>query len=92
MTQIKQPMKAAKLITFIALGCAMLVSLMGCPKRDPTMTPVTLTSIKDATLYEDATGALSNGAGPNMFAGSKGGCQLYVAWWRSTSQERCPQE
>jgi hypothetical protein len=85
MTQIKQPMieakvdrkidervmsgppKAAKLTTFIALGCVMLGSLMGC-----TTSKVTMTSIKDTTLYEDATGALSNGAGEHMFAGTKG--------------------
>lgn len=61
------PPKAAKLTTFIALGCMMLGSLMGCTKPKATMT-----SVKDATLYEDATGALSNGAGQHMFAGTKG--------------------
>ena len=69
------PLKAGKLTTFFALGCVMLITPMGCPKRNPTMTSVTLTSIKDATLYEDATGALSNGAGQHMFAGSKGAGQ-----------------
>ena len=64
--------KAAKLTTFIALGCVMLVSFMGCTKSKVTMTSVTMTSIKDATLYEDTTGALSNGAGQHMFAGTKG--------------------
>jgi len=69
--------KAVKLATFVALGCVMLGSLMGCPKpkgtlTSGTLTSVTLTSIKDATLYEDATGALSNGAGQGMFAGTKG--------------------
>lgn len=71
-TVMSGPLKAAKLTTFIALGCVMLVSLMGCPKPNVTNTSVTLTSIKDATLYEDATGALSNGAGQGMFAGTKG--------------------
>jgi hypothetical protein len=61
------PPKAAKLTTFIALGCLMLGSLMGCTKSQATMT-----SVKDATLYEDATGARSNGAGQHMFAGTKG--------------------
>ena len=69
---MSRPLKAAKLTTFIALGCVMLGSLMGCPKPNVTMTSVTMTSIKDATLYEDATGALSNGAGQHMFAGTKG--------------------
>lgn len=45
----------------------MLGSVIGC-----TTTRVTVTSIKDATLYEDPAGALSNGAGPHMFAGTKG--------------------
>ncbi len=40
------------------------------------MTSVTMTSIKDATLYEDAAGALSNGAGQHMFAGTKGAGRL----------------
>lgn len=66
------PLKAAKLTTFIALGCVMLGSLLGCPKPQGTMTSVSMTSVKDATLYEDATGALSNGAGQGMFAGTKG--------------------
>jgi len=65
------PLKAVKL-TFIALGGVRLGSLMGCPKPKGTTTSVTLTSIKDATLYKDATGALSNGAGQHMFAGAKG--------------------
>jgi hypothetical protein len=65
------PLKPAKLTTFIALGCVML-GMMGCPKPNATMSSVTVTSIKDTTLYEDATGALSNGAGQHMFAGTKG--------------------
>lgn len=73
--EMSGPLKAVKLMTFIALGCVMLTGLMGCPKRNVTMTSVTLTSIKDATLYEDATGALSNGAGQHMFAGTKGAGQ-----------------
>ncbi|MEM0961097.1 MAG: DNRLRE domain-containing protein [Bacteroidota bacterium] len=32
-------------------------------------TEVTLTPTRDNTLYEDANGALSNGAGPNFFSG-----------------------
>jgi hypothetical protein len=66
------PLKAAKLATFLGLGCVMLGSLMGCTKPNVTTTSTTLTSIKEATLYEDATGALSNGAGQHLFAGSKG--------------------
>jgi len=66
------PWKVAELTTFIGLGCVMLGSLMGCPNPKGTMTSVTLTSIKDTTLYKDATGALSNGAGQHMFAGTKG--------------------
>jgi len=50
----------------------MLGSLVGCPKSKSALTSGTLTSIKDTTLYEDATGALSNGAGQHMFAGTKG--------------------
>ncbi|MFN0141196.1 MAG: DNRLRE domain-containing protein [Pyrinomonadaceae bacterium] len=65
------PLNVAKLATFIALGCVVL-GIIGCPKRSVPATSVTLTSIKDATLYEDATGALSNGAGQAMFAGTKG--------------------
>ena len=65
-------LKAAKLTIFIALGCLLLGSLVGCPKPKVTMTSVSMTSIKDATLYEDAAGALSNGAGQHMFAGTKG--------------------
>ena len=67
---MSSPPKAAKLTTFIALGCVMLGRLMGCTKSK-----VTMTSVKDTTLYEDTTGALSNGAGQNMFAGSKGAGQ-----------------
>ena len=85
MTQMKQPIieakvdreidervmsgtpKTAKLMTFIALGCVMLGSVMGCTKSK-----VTMTSIKDTTLYEDVTGALSNGAGQNMLSGTTG--------------------
>lgn len=66
------PWQAAKLTTFIALGLVMVGSLVGCPKPKGTTTSVTLTSIKDTTLYKDATGALSNGAGQGMFAGTKG--------------------
>ena len=69
------PLKAAKLTTFIALGCVMLGGLTGCPKRNVTTTSIELTSIKDTTLYEDATGALSNGAGQHMFAGARGAGQ-----------------
>lgn len=69
---ISGPLKVAKLTTFIALGCVMLGSLVGCPKPKVAMTSVSMTSIKDATLYEDAAGALSNGAGQHMFAGTKG--------------------
>lgn len=69
MTQMKQAVpKTARLTTFIALGWVMLGSLMGCATRSQ----VTLTAVRDATLYEDATGALSNGAGQHMFAGTKG--------------------
>ena len=66
--------KAAKLMTFIALGCGMLGSLTGCTKvtMPATMASVSMISIKDTTLYEDLTGALSNGAGQGMFAGTKG--------------------
>jgi len=65
--------KAAKLMPFIALGCVMLGSVTGCTKSEVTMTSieVAMTSIKDTTLYEDLTGALSNGAGQHMFAGTK---------------------
>ena len=66
------PLKAVKLTTLIALGCLMLVTLMGCPGPKSALTSSTVTSIKDATLYEDATGALSNGSGQHMFAGTKG--------------------
>ena len=69
---ISGPLKAAKLTTFIALGFVMLGSLVGCPKPKVAMTSVSMTSVKDTTLYEDATGALSNGAGQHMFAGTKG--------------------
>ncbi|MGH9872286.1 MAG: DNRLRE domain-containing protein [Pyrinomonadaceae bacterium] len=69
------PLKAVQMTAFMALGCVMLFRLMGCPKRNVTMTSVTLTSIKDATLYEDATGGLSNGSGQHMFAGTKGAGQ-----------------
>lgn len=65
-------LKAAKLTTSIALGCVMLASLVGCPKPKVAMTSVSMTSVKDTTLYQDATGALSNGAGQGMFAGTKG--------------------
>lgn len=66
------PPKTAKLTTFVALGCVMLASLMGCTRSKVTTTSVSMTSVKDTTLYEDATGALSNGAGQHMFAGTKG--------------------
>ena len=67
------PSKAANLTIFIALGCVMLGSVTGCTKSEVTTTSiVTMTSIKDTTLYEDLTGALSNGAGQGMFAGTKG--------------------
>ncbi len=49
---------------------AMLVTLTACPfavRADV----VTLTSSKDNTLYEDAGGALSNGAGEHCFTGKK---------------------
>lgn len=72
---MSRPLKAAKLATFIALGCVMLGNT-GCPKPKVAMTSVTMTSIKDATLYEDAAGALSNGAGQHMFAGTKGAGHL----------------
>ena len=65
-------LKVAKLTIFISLGCVMLGSLVGCPKPKVAMTSVSITSVKDTTLYEDATGALSNGAGQGMFAGTKG--------------------
>ena len=65
------PRKAAKLTTFIALGCVMLGSVIGCTKPK-----VAMTSIKDTTLYEDPTGTLSNGAGQHMFAGTKGAGHL----------------
>jgi len=67
-------MTQMKLTTFIAVGCVMLGSAIGC-----TTSKVTLTSIKDTTLYEDAAGALGNGAGQHMFAGTKGDGHLMRA-------------
>jgi hypothetical protein len=67
-------MTQMKLTTFIAVGCVMLGSVIGC-----TTSKVTLTSIKDATLYQDAAGALGNGAGQHMFAGTKGDGHLMRA-------------
>lgn len=66
--------RVARLTTFIAAGCVMLGGVIGC-----TTSRVTMTSIKDATLYEDAAGALSNGAGQHMFAGTKGDGHLMRA-------------
>jgi hypothetical protein len=65
-------LKVAKLTSFIALGCVSIIILVGCPKPRVALTSASITSVKDATLYEDATGALSNGAGQHMFAGTKG--------------------
>ena len=67
-------MTQMRLTTFIAAGCVMLGSVVGC-----TTSRVTMTSIKDVTLYEDAAGALSNGAGQHMFAGTKGNGRLMRA-------------
>jgi len=41
--------------------------------RAQAQTDVTLTPIKDNTLYEDAVGAVSNGSGTHLFAGTTGG-------------------
>ncbi len=62
--------KAAKPTTFIALACAIFGSVLGCAGHSTS--EVTLTSIKDNTLYEDTAGALGNGAGQHMFAGTNG--------------------
>ena len=86
------PFKAAKLTIFIAVGCVMLGGLMGCPKPRGTMTSVTMTSIKDATLYEDATGALSNGVGQHMFAGTKGAGQSVRGLVAFDIAAKCRQE
>lgn len=67
-------MTRMKLTTFIAVGCVMLGSVTGC-----RTSKVTVTSIKDATLYEVAAGALGNGAGQHMFAGTKGDGHLMRA-------------
>lgn len=68
--------KAAKPTTFMALGCAIFGSVLGChvpPPPGDSTSEATLTSIKDTTLYEDAAGALGNGAGQHMFTGRTGG-------------------
>ena len=67
--------KAAKPTTFIALGCAIFGSALGChvpPPPGDSTSEATLTSIRDTTLYEDAGGALGNGAGQHMFTGNTG--------------------
>jgi hypothetical protein len=63
-----------KLVSFCF---AFLLSLL-LPAAVPTFnthaqTQVTLDASKDNTLYEDAAGSLSNGAGPGFFAGKTGG-------------------
>ena len=64
--------KAARTTILIALACATFGSVMGCHRRaHPPQ--VTMTTIKDNTLYEDVAGALSNGAGDHMFTGRTGG-------------------
>jgi hypothetical protein len=65
--------KAAKQATFIALACVIFGSVLGCDNLFPPGDSTTLTSIKDNALYEDAVGALSNGAGQHMFTGKTGG-------------------
>ena len=55
----------ALLLSF-ALAPALLPALAPTPARADT---ITLAPARDNTLYEDATGALSNGAGPTLFAG-----------------------
>lgn len=62
----------AKRAMMAALVLLLLASVAGCYRPKPVTMSVTLTSVKDATLYEDDAGALSNGAGENMFAGRKG--------------------
>lgn len=73
--------KAPKPTTFIALGCAILGSVLGChllPPPGDSTSEVTLTSIKDNTLYEDSAGAVGNGSGQHMFAGANSGGRLRV--------------
>jgi hypothetical protein len=50
----------------VVLIAVCLCALAAAPSRADT---VTLTSSRDNTLYNDATGSLSNGAGPFMYAG-----------------------
>jgi hypothetical protein len=47
----------------------LLLILIAAPNAQAQGTEITLTPIKDNTLYEDSSGALSNGAGTRMFTG-----------------------
>lgn len=44
--------------------------LAGCLLAVPASAQITLDAAKDNTLYEDATGSLSNGVGPSLFTGN----------------------
>uniref|UniRef100_UPI0035B4BD31 DNRLRE domain-containing protein n=1 Tax=Promineifilum sp. TaxID=2664178 RepID=UPI0035B4BD31 len=59
----------AALAAVLALAGALAVA--AAPSRAPAVITqtVTLAPLKDNTLYESATGALSNGAGQYLFAG-----------------------
>lgn len=46
-----------------------LVTAWGLGEEALAQSEVTLTPVKDNTLYEDTTGAVSNGAGDHLFAG-----------------------
>ncbi len=60
-------------ISGLTRSCAaVLVVLMIFPHNARTQTTVTLDALKDNTLYESATGALSNGAGEHFFVGQTG--------------------
>jgi hypothetical protein len=55
--------------------CA-LVAGLAAPAAAAGATSVVLVPVRDNTLYESATGALSNGAGSYLYAGATGGLAL----------------
>lgn len=64
---------------FVGLGCFCIALMASCRGDGVGLTEsgdvqrtVTIGPVKDNTLYESATGALSNGAGGHLFAGRTG--------------------
>jgi hypothetical protein len=65
--------RAASLVAALAVAgaelpaAALFAVLLAAPPAAGSV--VTLTAVRDNTLFEDAAGSLSNGSGPAIFAG-----------------------